>query len=246
MTSDAIRKLTEGHDLCAAEAHAAMSEIMSGEAGSTLVAAFLIALRMKGETVEEVTEFARVMREHVLPVSTSRRPLVDTCGTGGDSVKTFNISTAAAFVAAGAGVAIAKHGNRSVSSKCGSADVLEALGVKVEQTPEEVARSINEVGIGFMFAPAFHPAMKHAGPVRRELALRTVFNALGPLTNPAGADCQVIGVYKPELTEMHASVLRNLGCRRATGRAWQRRPRRALHAWPHHCHRGPPGLAADL
>ncbi len=140
---------------------------------------------------------------------------MDTCGTGGDSIKTFNISTAAAFVAAGAGVAIAKHGNRSVSSKCGSADVLEALGIKVEQSPAEVARCIDEIGIGFMFAPAFHPAMKHAGPVRRELALRTVFNALGPLTNPAGADCQVIGVYKPELTEMHASVLRNLGCRRA-------------------------------
>ena len=166
MTGDAIKKLTEGQDLSAAEAHAAMTEIMSGQASPALIAGFLIALRMKGETVEEVTEFARVMREHVVPVAPTRRPLVDTCGTGGDALKTFNISTTAAFVAAGAGVAVAKHGNRSVSSKCGSADVLEALGVKVEQAPEEVARCMDEVGIGFMYAPAFHPAMRHAGPVR--------------------------------------------------------------------------------
>jgi anthranilate phosphoribosyltransferase len=213
--SDAIRTATEGKDLTAGEAHAAMTEIMSGTASAAQIAAFLIAIRMKGETVEEITEFARVMREHVVVVAPSRRPLVDTCGTGGDAVKTFNISTTAAFVAAGAGVAVAKHGNRSVSSKCGSSDVLEALGVRVEQSPEEVARSIEEVGIGFMFAPAFHPAMRHAGPVRRELAMRTVFNALGPLTNPAGAEAQVIGVYAPELTELHAGALRNLGCRRA-------------------------------
>jgi anthranilate phosphoribosyltransferase len=172
-------------------------------------------MRMKGETVEEVTEFARVMREHVRKVHPSRRPLVDTCGTGGDAIKTFNISTAAAFVAAGAGIAIAKHGNRSVTSKCGSADVLEALGVRFDLAPEEAAKAIDEVGIGFMFAPSYHPAMKHAMPVRRELGLRTMFNMLGPLTNPAGADAQVLGVYSPELTELHGGVLRSLGSSRA-------------------------------
>ncbi len=215
MIADAIRTLVERKDLTAEEAHAAMTEIMSGEASPVQIAAFLVALRMKGETITEVTEFARVMREHVVPVRPTRRPLVDTCGTGGDGLNTFNISTTAAFVAAGAGAAVAKHGNRSASSKCGSADVLEALGIKVQQTPEEVARYVDEVGIGFMFAQAYHPAMKHAGPVRRELAIRTVFNALGPLTNPAGADAQVIGVYSPALTEMHAAVLRNLGSKRA-------------------------------
>ena len=215
MIADAIRTLVEKKDLTAEEAHAAMTEIMEGVATSAQIAAFLVALRMKGETITEVTEFARVMREHVVPVRPTRRPLVDTCGTGGDGLNTFNISTTAAFVAAGAGAAVAKHGNRSVSSKCGSADVLEALGIKVQQSPEEVARYVDEVGIGFMFAPAYHPAMKHAGPVRRELAMRTVFNALGPLTNPAGAEAQVIGVYAPALTEMHAAALANLGCKRA-------------------------------
>ena len=215
MIADAIRTLVEKKDLTAKEAHAAMTEIMEGVATSAQIAAFLVALRMKGETITEVTEFARVMREHVVPVRPTRRPLVDTCGTGGDGLNTFNISTTAAFVAAGAGAAVAKHGNRSVSSKCGSADVLEALGIKVQQSPEEVARYVDEVGIGFMFAPAYHPAMKHAGPVRRELAMRTVFNALGPLTNPAGAEAQVIGVYAPALTEMHAAALANLGCKRA-------------------------------
>ena len=215
MIADAIRTLVERKDLTAEEAHAAMTEIMEGVATSAQIAAFLVALRMKGETITEVTEFARVMREHVVPVRPTRRPLVDTCGTGGDGLNTFNISTTAAFVAVGAGAAVAKHGNRSVSSKCGSADVLEALGIKVQQSPEEVARYVDEVGIGFMFAPAYHPAMKHAGPVRRELAMRTVFNALGPLTNPAGAEAQVIGVYAPALTEMHAAALANLGCKRA-------------------------------
>lgn len=215
MIADLIRKVTEGEDLAAEEANAAMTEIMEGEASPVQIAGFLTAMRMKGETVEEITEFARVMREHVVKVNPERRPLVDTCGTGGDALKTFNVSTAAAFVAAGAGVAVAKHGNRSVTSKCGSADVLEALGVKVQQTPDQVARCIDEVGFGFMFAPAFHPAMKHAAPVRRELGMRTVFNMLGPLTNPAGAESQVLGVYSPELTEVHAAVLGNLGCRRA-------------------------------
>ena len=215
MIAELIRKVADGKDLTAEEAHAAMTEIMEGQASPVQIAGFLTAMSMKGETVEEITEFARVMREHVVKVNAQRRPLVDTCGTGGDALKTFNVSTAAAFVAAGAGVAVAKHGNRSVTSKCGSADVLEALGVKVQQTPEEVARCIDEIGIGFMFAPAFHPAMKHAAPVRRELGMRTVFNMLGPLTNPAGAEAQVLGVYSPELTEVHAGVLQRLGCNRA-------------------------------
>jgi anthranilate phosphoribosyltransferase len=215
MIGELVRKAADGQDLSADEANAAMREIMAGEASPVQIAAFLVAMRMKGETVEEVTEFARVMREHALPVRTKRRPLVDTCGTGGDAIKTFNVSTAAAFVAAGAGVAIAKHGNRSVTSKCGSADVLEALGIRFDLPPESVAKCIDEIGIGFMFAPAYHPAMKHAAPVRRELALRTMFNALGPLTNPAGAEAQVLGVYRPELTELHANVLRRLGSRRA-------------------------------
>ncbi len=215
MIGEVIRKAADGQDLTAEEANGAMAEIMSGAATPVQVAAFLVAMRMKGETVEEVTEFTRVMREHVRRVAPKARPLVDTCGTGGDAIKTFNVSTAAAFVAAGAGVAIAKHGDRSVTSKCGSADVLEALGVRLDLSPEEVARSVDEVGMGFMFAPSHHPAMKHAMPIRRELGLRTVFNMLGPLTNPAGADAQVLGVYAPELTELHGGVLRNLGSRRA-------------------------------
>jgi len=215
MIAELIQKVSERQDLGAGEAHVAMTEIMSGVASPVQIGAFLVAMRMKGETLEEVTEFARVMRECALPVKTKRRPLVDTCGTGGDAIKTFNISTAAAFVAAGAGVAVAKHGNRSVTSKCGSADVLEALGIRYDLPPEEVARCIDEIGIGFMFAPAYHPAMKHATPVRKELGMRTVFNALGPLTNPAGAEAQVLGVYRPELTELHAGVLRNLGSKRA-------------------------------
>lgn len=215
MIADAIRKMMEGQSLGRDEAHAAMTEIMEGAASPVQIGAFLVALRMKGETIAEITEFARVMREHAVPVKATRRPLVDTCGTGGDRVKTFNVSTAAAFVAAGAGVAVAKHGNRSVTSKCGSADVLEALGVPIQLTPEECARSIDDIGLGFMFAPAYHPAMKHAGPVRRELGVRTVFNMLGPLTNPAGAEAQLLGVYALTLTEVHATVLRELGSRHA-------------------------------
>ncbi len=215
MIAEAIRKAADRGDLTPQEAREAMGEIMEGRATPAQIAAFLVALRMKGETVEEVTEFARVMRNHAIPVNTSRRPVVDTCGTGGDAVKTFNVSTAAAFVAAGAGVAVAKHGNRSVTSKCGSADVLEALGIRFDLPPEEVGRCVDEVGIGFMFAPSYHPAMKHAMPVRRELGLRTVFNALGPLTNPAFAEAQLLGVYAPALTELHAGALRNLGARRA-------------------------------
>jgi len=215
MIADLIKKSVAGVDLTSEEANAAMSEIMAGEASPVQISAFLVAMRMKGETTTEVTEFARVMRQHVRTVKPTRRPLVDTCGTGGDAVKTFNVSTAAAFVAAGAGVAIAKHGNRSVTSKCGSADVLEALGIRFDLTPEEAAKCVDEIGLGFMFAPSYHPAMKHAMPIRRELALRTVFNMLGPLTNPAGAEAQVLGVYAPELTELHAGVLQNLGSSRA-------------------------------
>jgi anthranilate phosphoribosyltransferase len=215
MIADAIRKAADGSNLTSEEANAAMTAIMSGEASPVQIGAFLVAMRMKGETVEEVAEFARVMRQHAREVKTTRRPLVDTCGTGGDAIKTFNVSTAAAFVAAGAGAAIAKHGNRSVKSKCGSADVLEALSVRFDLTPEEAAKAIDEVGIGFMFAPSYHPAMKHAMPVRRELGLRTVFNMLGPLTNPAGAEAQVLGVYSPELTELHGGVLQSLGSSRA-------------------------------
>jgi anthranilate phosphoribosyltransferase len=215
MIADVIRKAADGWNLSSEEANASMKEIMSGQASPVQIAAFLVAMRMKGETVEEVTEFARVMREHVRPVAPTRRPVVDTCGTGGDAIKTFNVSTAAAFVAAGAGVAVAKHGNRSVTSKCGSADVLEALGIRFDLTPEEAARCIDEIGLGFMFAPSYHPAMRHAGPVRRELGLRTVFNMLGPLTNPAAAEAQLLGVYSSALTELHAGVLRNLGSKRA-------------------------------
>jgi anthranilate phosphoribosyltransferase len=215
MIADLIKKAVDGVDLASQEANAAMSEIMAGEASPVQISAFLVAMRMKGETVEEVTEFTRVMREHVRKVHPSARPLVDTCGTGGDVANTFNVSTTAALVAAGAGVAIAKHGNRSVTSKCGSADVLEALGVRIDLPPEEAARCIDEVGVGFMFAPSYHPAMKHAMPIRRELGIRTAFNMLGPLTNPAGAHAQVLGVYAPELTELHAGVLRNLGSKRA-------------------------------
>ena len=215
MIADLIRKAADGLDLTSEEAKAGMTEIMSGQASPVQIAAFLVAMRMKGETPEEVTEFARVMRQHVRSVSPRARPLVDTCGTGGDAIKTFNVSTCAAFVAAGAGVAIAKHGNRSVTSKCGSADVLEALGIRFDLSPEEAAQCIDNIGLGFMFAPSYHPAMKYAGPVRRELGLRTMFNMLGPLTNPAGAKAQVLGVYSPDLTELHASVLRNLGSQRA-------------------------------
>jgi len=215
MIHELIARVADGNNLTALEARAAMAAIMTGEASPVQIGAFLVATRMKGETVEEVTGFAMVMREHALQVNARRRPLVDTCGTGGDRIKTFNVSTAAAFVAAGAGVAVAKHGNRSVTSKCGSADLLEALGIRFELPPEQVARCVDEIGIGFMFAPAYHPAMKYAAPVRKELGMRTVFNALGPLTNPAGAEAQVLGVYRPELTELHAGVLRNLGSKRA-------------------------------
>lgn len=215
MIKEAIAGLVEGTDLNMTQTEAVMSEIMSGEATPAQIAAFLTALRIKGETVDEIAGCARVMQQHALHVNPTRLDVVDTCGTGGDDSGTFNISTTVAFVAAGAGIGVAKHGNRSVSSLCGSADLMEALGVRIDLNPEQVARCVDEVGIGFCFAPLFHPAMKHATPVRREIALRTVFNVLGPLANPARAKRQLIGVYSAELTEVLADVLRALGSERA-------------------------------
>lgn len=215
MITIAIDKLVRGESLDDMEAAGAMEEIMDGVATPVQIGALLIALRMKGETIDEITGLARVMRARAIPVDAGSSRLVDTCGTGGDRSGTFNISTAAALVASAAGVPIAKHGNRAMSSKCGSADVLEALGVQINLDAEEVARCVRHVGIGFMFAPLFHPAMKHAAPVRRELGVRTVFNILGPLTNPAGARTQVLGVADPSLTPKLAGALERLGAHNA-------------------------------
>ena len=211
----AIGQLLDGQDLSRDDARAAMDTIMSGEATPAQIGGFLVALRLKGETADEIAGCAEAMRAHVLPVRPRRDDLVDTAGTGGDGGRTFNISTAAALVAAAAGAGVAKHGNRAVSSASGSADVLEALGFSLELPPERIAKSIDELGFGFLFAPTHHPAMKHAAPVRKELAARTVFNVLGPLTNPAGARAQVVGVYSPELVRTLAEVLAALGARRA-------------------------------
>jgi len=209
---DAIAKAMDGQDLTEIEAEGAMTQIMHGEATPAQIGAFLTALRMKGESVSEIAGCARAMRRSAVPVRPQRKDrLVDTCGTGGDGAGTFNISTTAAFVVAGAGQPVAKHGNRSISSRCGSADVLEALGVNLDLTPDQVAASVDEVGLGFLFAPKLHPAMKHAIGPRRELGVRTIFNVLGPLTNPASASAQVVGVYDPDLTETLARVLGTLG-----------------------------------
>lgn len=223
---DAIRRVIEGRHLTREEAESVMASIMEGEATDAQIASFLTALRMKCETVEELIGFARVIRAKASPVrpraavtaafsGTDREMLVDTCGTGGDAAGTFNISTATAFVVAGAGVRVAKHGNRSVSSLCGSADVVEALGIRIDLTPAEVARCIDETGIGFLYAPLLHNAMRYVSLARRQMKIRTVFNLLGPLCNPAGADAQVLGVYDENLTEMMARVLSSLGARRA-------------------------------
>ncbi len=215
MIVEVIHELLGGGDLSRETAHRVMGEIMDGEATPVQIAGFLVALRAKGETADEITGFAEAMREHVVPVEPSRAPVVDVVGTGGDGANTFNISTAAALVAAAAGAAVAKHGNRSASSSCGSADVLEELGISLEQPPERIAASIDELGFGFMFARAHHPAMRHAAPVRQELGTRTVFNVLGPLANPAGARDGVFGVYAPELAHTYAGALASLGARHA-------------------------------
>ena len=215
MIQDALARLLDGRDLSRSEAREAMGEIMRGEATSAQIGGFLVALRLKGETVDEIAGCAEAMREHVLPVEPSRPDLVDTAGTGGDGAHTLNISTAAALVAAAAGAGVAKHGNRAVSSASGSADVLEALGFELELEPVRIARSIDELGFGFMFAPTHHPAMRHAAPVRRELGTRTIFNVLGPLTNPARARAQIVGVYSADLVPTIAGVLASLGAHRA-------------------------------
>jgi len=215
MLKDAIQKLIEKENLSTEEATSAMNEIMEGQATSAQIGAFLISMRMKGETIEEITGCARVMREKATRLNPKTRPLIDTCGTGGDASNTFNISTTAAFVVAGAGVAVAKHGNRGMSSECGSADVLHQLGVKIETEPVAVERCIDEVGLGFMFAPLYHGAMKHVVGPRREIGVRTIFNILGPLANPAFAEAQVLGVYDHKLVEPLAHVLKNLGSHHA-------------------------------
>jgi len=211
----ALGVLLDGHDLGREQAREVMGAIMTGEATPAQIGGFLVALRVKGETPDEIAGFAEAIRGHVLAVTPRRDDLVDTAGTGGDGQATINISTGAALVAAAAGAGVAKHGNRAVSSASGSADVLEALGFSLEPPPERIARSIDELGFGFLFAPTHHPGFRHAAPVRRELATRTVFNVLGPLTNPAGARAQIVGVYDPGLVRTIAEVLVRLGARRA-------------------------------
>jgi anthranilate phosphoribosyltransferase len=215
MIQQALQQVLDGRDLSREQTREVMGEIMSGAATPAQIGGFLVALRAKGETPDEIAGCAEAMRAHVLPVRPRRDDLVDTAGTGGDGAHTINISTAAALVAAAAGAAVAKHGNRAVSSACGSADVLEALGFELEQEPKRIEQSIDELGFGFLFAPSHHPAMRHAAPVRKELATRTVFNVLGPLTNPAGARAQVVGVYSEQLVRTIAEVLTRLGARRA-------------------------------
>lgn len=216
---EAITRVVSRIDLAEDEMYAVMNDIMSGEASPVQISSFLTGLRMKGETVEEITGAVRVMREKVTPIDTgvdiaAGGIVVDTCGTGGDGSGTFNVSTTCAFVVAGCGLTVAKHGNRSVSSSCGSADVLEAAGVNLELSPEQVGSCVKKTGIGFLFAPALHGAMKYAIGPRREIGIRTIFNILGPLTNPAGANVQVLGVFAEELTELLANVLAKLGSKR--------------------------------
>ncbi|MCX5642692.1 MAG: anthranilate phosphoribosyltransferase [Candidatus Omnitrophica bacterium] len=229
MMKEIIAKLARAEDLSEQEAAAAMKEIMEGRATEAQMAAFLMGLRLKGETAAEITGCARVMREKVLRIGINkemidldrddinfdRETIVDTCGTGGDGTNTFNVSTATALVVAGGGCLVAKHGNRSVSSQCGSADVVRSLGVNIDITPEKVKACVEQVGIGFFYAPLYHSAMKYALPVRTQMGIRTIFNLLGPLTNPAGANVQVLGVYSANLTEKMANVLLSLGSRSA-------------------------------
>lgn len=227
MIKKAIARVVEREDLTEGEMIGVMNQIMSGECTPAQIGSFITALRMKGETVEEITGAARVMRERATPIrvgkgvvdidrddiNIDRETILDVVGTGGDGTNTFNISTTVSFVVSACGVKVAKHGNRSVSSACGSADVLEKLGINLDVTPETVEKCIDQIGIGFLFAPALHGAMKHAIGPRREIGIRTIFNILGPLTNPAGADCQVMGVYREDLVEKLAGVLHRLGCR---------------------------------
>lgn len=215
MIKEALSKIIQGRDLQESEMMEVMTEIMEGQATPAQIGAFITALRMKGETVEEVTGAARIMRRKATRIDARSSVIVDTCGTGGDGRNTFNISTTSAFVVAAAGLRVAKHGNRAVSSGCGSADVLEAIGVNIDAPPDVIEECLQQIGIGFLFAPKLHGAMKHAIGPRREIGLRTIFNMLGPLTNPASATAQLIGVYDPKLTEMFAGVLRNLGTSRA-------------------------------
>ena len=215
MIKEAIQKIITNVDLGESEMMDVMNEVMGGESTPAQIASFITALRMKGETIDEVTGAARIMRKKASKIDARSSVIVDTCGTGGDGKNTFNISTTAAFVVSAAGITVAKHGNRAVSSGCGSADVLEALGVNINATPDVVEECVQQIGIGFLFAPALHGAMKYAIGPRREIGIRTIFNMLGPLTNPAGATSQLIGVYDPKLTEMFAYVLKNMGTRRA-------------------------------
>lgn len=225
MSNQYLKKIVSGAGLNENESYQCMMEIIKGQASEAEIAALLTGLSMKGETVDEITGFAKAMREVSLKVSTpSNQPIVDTCGTGGDKFKTFNVSTAAAIIAASCGVTIAKHGNRSITSKCGGADILEALGVNINCDPEGVERCLEDAGIGFMFAPNFHPAMQNVMPVRRKLEIRTVFNILGPLTSPAGADIQLLGVFDPDYVEIMAQVLSKLGVKRAM----------VVHGFDHH------------
>jgi anthranilate phosphoribosyltransferase len=211
MIKDAIKKVVERTDLTRPEALSVMDEIMKGEATPSQIASLITAMRMKGETVDEITAFAQKMREHAIKIHPKVEHLLDTCGTGGDSSGSFNISTISAIIAAAAGAKLAKHGNRSASSKCGSADILEAAGVKIDLAPDKVEKCIEEIGIGFLYAQSFHPAMKYAGPSRKEIGIRTFFNILGPLANPAGAKNQLVGVFNEGMTEFMAKVLKNLG-----------------------------------
>jgi anthranilate phosphoribosyltransferase len=213
MIRDALAKLVDRQSLTEGEAEGAMLEIMEGHATPSQIAAYLTALRLKGETVEEITGSARAMRAKAVRIRPTDPVVLDTCGTGGDGAGTFNVSTTAALVLAGGGMTVAKHGNRASSSRAGSADILHALGVRIDLPPERVEECINEIGIGFLFAPLFHTAMKYAAPIRQDIGFRTLFNILGPLTNPAGASIQVLGVYHQALTEVLAKVLMNLGVR---------------------------------
>ena len=215
MIKETIAKVVNKEDLHESEMMQTMDEVMGGKATPAQIAAFITALRMKGETVEEVTGAARIMRQKATRIDARSSIIVDTCGTGGDGMNSFNISTTTALVVAAAGITVAKHGNRAVSSGCGSADVLEALSVNISAGPETAEECLQQIGIGFLFAPRFHGAMKYAIEPRREIGVRTIFNMLGPLTNPAGATAQLIGVYAPTLTEMFAGVLKKLGAKRA-------------------------------